>query len=220
MRGVVLDAGCGNGCNEPALAGRARLVVGLDSSSELLQLAGVNCRELVAAGRVQFVAGDFRKLELVAWPAQFDSPNHRTPMNRTEPANHALKGAGSVGFLESGEGVFDCVLCLGAFHHLRSEAGRRAALRGFRRALKPGGRLCIVVWNRLQEKFSAKGRDAFVPWRGGVRRYYHFFTPGELAGLVKRAGFARVETLFEKAGAPSAGVGAHNLVLFAVKPRG
>ncbi len=78
--------------------------------------------------------------------------------------------------------TFDVVLSTLMMHHL-PDALKRRGLAEIARVLKPGGRLVIADFTRRQER---RGRAARFH-AGGSR-------VGDLAALVKAAGFSRVET--------------------------
>ncbi|MBI2852012.1 MAG: methyltransferase domain-containing protein [Chloroflexi bacterium] len=89
--------------------------------------------------------------------------------------------------------MFDWVISVAVYHHIREKANRMEALRELRRVLKPGGEAFVTVWNRWQPRFWLRGRDVLMPWRTRGRtlnRYYHLFSYGELTRLARRAGFA------------------------------
>ncbi|MBI2980021.1 MAG: class I SAM-dependent methyltransferase [Chloroflexi bacterium] len=89
--------------------------------------------------------------------------------------------------------VFDWVISVATYHHIRGEKERQAALDELRRVLKPGGEAFITVWNRWQPRFWLSGKEVAVPWRTGGKtlyRYYYLFSYPELERLVKRAGLS------------------------------
>ncbi|MBN1366721.1 MAG: methyltransferase domain-containing protein [Dehalococcoidales bacterium] len=86
---------------------------------------------------------------------------------------------------------FDYAIAVATYHHLEDKTARLKALRELNRVLKPDGEAFITVWNHWQPRFWFKGSDTLVPWRikeQVVQRYYHLFSYGEMAKLVKQAG--------------------------------
>lgn len=82
---------------------------------------------------------------------------------------------------------FDALVSSEVLQHVPSAAERRRAMRGFHRALRPGGRCVVNVlcWNRR----VAQARDGLWSDGGG---YCHYFTPAELRELFEDAGFRGV----------------------------
>ena len=103
------------------------------------------------------------------------------------------------------DGSQDVVFVIRAFHHLPDRKTRMKALFELNRILKPGGILIITVWNLWQNiftitllrsilrfiyTFGAYGWNDFsVPWGKNNNRYYHAFTPSELANLITKSRF-------------------------------
>ena len=90
---------------------------------------------------------------------------------------------------------FDTIWCIAILHHLPTEKLREKALVEMKRVLKKNGVLMITVWNLLAQEKYAKyinpaNRDGFIPWGQAktTHRYYHAFTPRELADLIKKTG--------------------------------
>jgi len=63
---VALDAGCGSGRNIPEIAGRARLVYGVDFSKKLLAHAAKLVSEKKLGPKVRLLEGDVRSLPLAS----------------------------------------------------------------------------------------------------------------------------------------------------------
>ncbi len=93
---------------------------------------------------------------------------------------------------------FDAIFCLAALHHVRP-MHLAATLSGFWRVLKPGGHVCVAVWNRDQTRFRNKPAELDVPWQG-KSRYYHLMTLAELTALAQKSGFAVVDAFLETRG--------------------
>ena len=89
------------------------------------------------------------------------------------------------------DGVFDRVISVATYHHLRGKQRQLGALNELRRVLTPGGEAFITVWNHWQPRFWFRRREVAVPWRVDgkvVHRYYYLFSYRELETLVKEAG--------------------------------
>jgi len=107
------------------------------------------------------------------------------------------------------DGEFDAAICMfSTLGMVRGKRRRRAALAGWRRALRPGGLLVVHVHNLWYNLVDPYGRrwllghilGALLPWRelgdrtlhgyrGLASLYLHLFRLGELRRLVMRAGF-------------------------------
>lgn len=173
----VLDLGCGNGRLLEILKKRQIEYFGLDTSEKLIEIA----RKKYLQNR--FEVGDILKL---AYSDNF----------------------------------FNKVFAIRILHHIPSKELRLQALQEMKRVLKPGGILILTVWNVWGSKYKINllrmikygilriiGRskldfgDAFIPWwKVGeqVKRYFHFFTKGELKNLAQRAGFLVEKTWSSK----------------------
>ena len=116
-----------------------------------------------------------------------------------------------------GNGRFKTVFCLAAFHHVPPESQEKV-LHEFLRVLKPGGILCLSVWNKGQLRFREKPKEANVPWRG-FARYYYFFEEEELEDMLERSGLTVVETFYEKNGKKSSMQEGQNLCVVARKKK-
>lgn len=89
------------------------------------------------------------------------------------------------------DNAFDWAISVAAYHHIKGEEERQAALNELRRIMKPGGEAFITVWNRWQPRFWFKGREVEVPWRTKDRilyRYYYLFSYSELERMAEQAG--------------------------------
>jgi len=99
----------------------------------------------------------------------------------------------------------DTVFVIRAFHHLPNLQTRKKALSEIHRILRTNGIVIITTWNLWQKKFripllngflrfiytlGAYGwNDLLIPWSKKHKRYYHAFTPSELADTVTNCGF-------------------------------
>lgn len=140
------------------------------------------------------------------------------------------------------EAKFDKIFCLAVLPHLPSQALRFKALSNLRKILKEEGMLFLTCWNLFNRKYrpyiikysflkifpqeimpglkstELDFKDVFIPWkktsdRKNIMRYYHAFTLGELAALVKKAGFKVIAQFYSKVGKISTLSQAHNLIL-------
>lgn len=192
----VLDIGCGNGRVADVVNEIKGRYVGVDASQALLQCA--------------------RQLH----------PTHVFVL-------------GNVLEIPFSDGSFDHVLMIASFHHIPSVPYRYAALAEVSRVLAPGGMLCMMNWNLHQRRFFARRwqrnlhricgelhlcqaqemdqNDLRIPWKdagGAVRaqRYYHGFTPRELARIARGSGFRVIDQFYETRGQRLSRWNAHNLV--------
>jgi len=157
----VLDIGCGNGRLFQILKDKNIEYTGIDFSKNLIELA-----------KKKYPEGNF----LVA---------------------NALN-------LPFKENTFDKVFLIAVLHHIPSKELRSQVLKEAKRVLKPQGLLILTVWNLWRKrmiflllkysllKIVGKSKldfgDIFIPWGKKIKRYYHFFTKGELINLVEREG--------------------------------
>ena len=91
------------------------------------------------------------------------------------------------------DATFDGALLVAALHCVPGRASRIGSLAQVRRVVRPGGRALVTVWSRFREGSlrTALQEEANVPW-GGSPRYYHFYTPLELAADCRAAGWRDV----------------------------
>lgn len=137
---------------------------------------------------------------------------------------------------------FDKIFCLAVLHHLPSQALRLKALGNLKENLKENSLLFLTCWNLFNRKYrpyiikygllkfppreimpgikstNLDFKDVFIPWKKTqdkkiILRYCHAFTLGELAALVKKAGFKVIAQFYSKAGKISTFLQAHNLIL-------
>jgi ubiquinone/menaquinone biosynthesis C-methylase UbiE len=95
------------------------------------------------------------------------------------------------------EATFDRAIAVATYHHIDNKEDRLKAMLELKRVLKPGGEAFITVWNRGQPRFWLKSKDTTVPWHAGDKtlyRYYYLFSYNELEKLLKRAGFAILQS--------------------------
>ena len=94
------------------------------------------------------------------------------------------------------ENFFDKVISIAVLHHIPSEEFRLQFLKEVKRALKPEGKVILLVWNlniwkslvsRLKN-WKLDFGDAFVPWGKEVLRYVHRFSKKELKKLAEKVG--------------------------------
>jgi len=164
----VLDLGCGNGRLFFSLKDKEIKYIGLDNSLGLLNQA----KENLVKEDVELYEGDFLNIPL--------------------PDNSV-----------------DLIFAVASFHHLPSNQIRLQALDEMRRVLKPNGKLYISVWNLYQKRYfkfilesllrlgSYDFGDTFIKL-GGVKRYYHAFTPWSLSRLISKSNFKVVEKHYYK----------------------
>lgn len=164
----VLDLGCGNGRLFYSLKEKEVNYIGLDNSTGLLQQA----KENLKGENVKLIQGDFLNIPL--------------------PDNSV-----------------DLICAVASFHHLPSNEIRLQALKEMQRVLKPSGRIFISVWNLYQRKYirfvlesilrlsKYDFGDTFIKL-GGVKRYYHAFTPFSLSRLISKSNFDLVDKHYYK----------------------
>jgi len=169
----IADIGCGNG----------RLLASLksDNQTKKYNYIGIdNSEKMIALASKAYPTEHFVKGDLMAIPL----PNNSQ----------------------------DIVFVIRAFHHLPNSAMRKKSLFELNRILKPQGTLIITVWNLWQKKFiitffksilrciitigEYNWNDFFIPWNKKHHRYYHAFTPSELANLITKSGFEIIENFF------------------------
>jgi ubiquinone/menaquinone biosynthesis C-methylase UbiE len=158
----VLDLGAGNGRYFPLFSKNKVDYVGLDNSEKLVNIA-----------REKYPAGDFN-----------------------------LGDALNIPFSDNN---FDKVYSIAVLHHIPSKELRIQALKEAKRVLKNGGLLILTVWkfHNLESKYlllkysilkllrisEFDFGDIFEPWADRTKRYYHYFSKGELEKLATEAGF-------------------------------
>lgn len=122
---------------------------------------------------------------------------------------------------------FDVVFLIAVLHHIPSKKLRKKALQNVYDTLKPGGYVLIANWNLFQKRFwrlrwrqniqKILGKSQ-MDWNDIIfkrRRYYHGFKKGEIARLLRRAGFKILENYYELEGKRVGRWGGRNLVTVA-----
>lgn len=186
----IADLGCGNGRLLKSLRGNDSNYTGIDNSNKMLEVARRN------HPRNKFIRGDFLDIPLK-------------------------------------DGSQNVVFALRSFHHLPDHTTRLKALAEIRRVLQTNGTMIMSVWNLWQWKNSALilkaiirfiysfgnwgVNDLLIPWGKRQKRYYHAFTPSEIADLVKEAGFEIEEEFCVRKGNKVPFKNSHDIVIIARK---
>ena len=116
----------------------------------------------------------------------------------------------------------NAVFALAVLHHLQTPELRQKAFCEAQRVLKPGGRLFLAVWNKLQPRFAKKeGNEVVLKSFAGkaAQRYHYFFDENEFRQLAQNAGLTEFKVFYEKNGLLNHAQGAHNLCAVFEKPR-
>lgn len=105
-------------------------------------------------------------------------------------ANYVRSDAESPPFADD---TFDAAMCTFSFHHYSSPV---PAMRGIKRALKPGGAFYVLDNNRASFMGLYALWDVYFRWTepGHVR----YLTEPELTAMFQEAGFRDVETLYKQ----------------------
>lgn len=99
---------------------------------------------------------------------------------------------------------FDTVWSIAVLHHLPVKKLQQKALQEMKRVLKPGGLLCLTVWNLWQKKYKKyidkKTHRAEIPWGSDtkIKRFYYAFKKRELQDLLKKAGLSKMKKVKSK----------------------
>jgi ubiquinone/menaquinone biosynthesis C-methylase UbiE len=112
-----------------------------------------------------------------------------------EKGKTVLKGSMTSLPLESNSGIG--MICIAAFHHLKTEQDRLLALSEFKRVLKPKSRILISIWS-IKQGVETKGNRKLkfeyghnlVPWnnKGQIyQRYYYIFKIDEIKELFEKS---------------------------------
>jgi ubiquinone/menaquinone biosynthesis C-methylase UbiE len=113
-----------------------------------------------------------------------------------QKGKHVLKGSMTSLPLESNTGIG--MICIAAFHHLKTEKDRLETLTEFKRVLKPNSRIMISIWS-IKQGVETKGNRKLkfeyghnlVPWNNNgkiYQRYYYIFNIDEIMELFEKAG--------------------------------
>ena len=92
---------------------------------------------------------------------------------------------------------FDSALYDSTLHCIHSKTKRINSLKELFRVLKPGAKLRISVWNKLNRRFRKKEKQDIVNWTDKGPRDYYFYTPEELYEDVESVGFKILKKLEE-----------------------
>ncbi|MBU0640029.1 MAG: methyltransferase domain-containing protein [Planctomycetes bacterium] len=96
---------------------------------------------------------------------------------------HAIRGDSE--HLPFADGAFDVITCCNSFHHYPHQA---AALRGFRRVLRPGGLLILIDGFRD----NVVGWVVFDVFVAGIEGHVHHAAWSEVRSMVLSAGFSEL----------------------------
>lgn len=117
--------------------------------------------------------------------------------------------------LPFGDGYFDVIFSLVAFHHLPDRDSQMKSLQEMKRVLKPGGQVVLINWNAYSDWVQNKldkgdyeymGKNLFrVPWKRQDKqvigdRVYYGFTLSELESLFEEVGLNLEEQYFLRHG--------------------
>jgi len=98
------------------------------------------------------------------------------------------------------DNFFDASVFIDALHCIESKEAREKALHELFRVLKPGCEAMISVWDKEQEEFKDKEKEAYIPWKINEKvcnRYYYLYDKKEIIDLLKLVGFL-IEEIIEK----------------------
>ncbi len=109
------------------------------------------------------------------------------------------------------ENYFDVIFSIAVFHHFPSTEYRLQRAKELYRALRPGGKLTISVWNLWQRRFwkyhltsfwnklfgdsKLDWKDFYLPFKTeekNFERYHHAFSKKEIESLFSKAGFEKI----------------------------
>jgi len=184
---LILDLGCGNGRLVESL--RFKVIgfkyLGIDSSKKLIKM-------------------NQDKYQITTSRSSGTRNDINCSVSQRESQRVSV-------YFEVGDGLnlkykdkFDYIICNAVLHHIPSEELQIKFLKNIYSALKPGGKILISVWNRLQKKYwkylisnKIKGMgifDTLVPWKkSGEFRYIHIFRAEELKRLTQKAGLKNIK---------------------------
>ena len=86
----------------------------------------------------------------------------------------------------------DFIICVASFHHLANKENRLKSLLEMKRLIKPGGKILITIWSKIQPKKTRVNFDNYgdniVYWKNKHPRYYYIFTIDEITELFNEVG--------------------------------
>jgi len=86
----------------------------------------------------------------------------------------------------------DFIICVASFHHLANKENRIKSLLEMKRLIKPGGKILITIWSKIQPKKTRVNFDNYgdniVYWKNKHPRYYYIFAIDEITKLFNEAG--------------------------------
>lgn len=200
----VLDLGCGNG-RLFALLHSKRGSSGFNSGSTQIKYIGTDpSKKFIELNNKKYVICENQPLD----------PQESAPVFRIGD-----------GLTMNFNNEFDYIISIAVLHHIPSEELQLKFLKNIYQALKPGGKILISTWNRLNDKYrnyftkeykqkvlyqfglvpesfsDLQYNDLIVPWRqSGHFRFIHTFEPEELKLLAQKAGFKNIRILVSKHG--------------------
>jgi ubiquinone/menaquinone biosynthesis C-methylase UbiE len=107
---------------------------------------------------------------------------------------------GDMRYLPFHNDIFDRVIMIASFHHLKNIQARKRTLAEIARVMKPKSELFLSCWMRthprfkkedLREQIEKGEKDVIVPWKLNnkkIPRYYYLFDQSELLSLIKGQG--------------------------------
>lgn len=95
--------------------------------------------------------------------------------------------------------IFDTIICIASFHHLKSIEERHLCLKEIRRVLKKNGKILLSIWSINQPKKTKRNfnnyGDTIVNWNTNkknqngnqiiIPRYYYIFEINEIKKLLQ-----------------------------------
>lgn len=86
----------------------------------------------------------------------------------------------------------DFIICVASFHHLANKENRIKSLLEMKRLIKPGGKILITIWSKIQPKKTRVNFDNYgdniVYWKNKHPRYYYIFAIDEITELFNEVG--------------------------------
>ena len=96
---------------------------------------------------------------------------------------------------------FDSAWCIAVLHHLPAKSMQKKAIQELRRVVHKNGFVIVTAWNLWHDPYKkfiqSKTQHALIPWKKDKKRnrYYYAFQENELRGLLKEAGFAKIQKI-------------------------